>query len=156
MTQTQLCLLDKFEYNVTGALENVSNFVDDLKKSAGAPEAILIPTGRDGAGFKSSGADGQDCKRFDGGSNKGWKCSNALKHEEALLRHKTFKWSHRHANNGAQTWEQHLSCDMRLLLYEIYSDDFQELARLGFNFTKDLCVRDGGERLEPTYLNASK
>lgn len=139
-TQTQLCRLDHFKYDVVGAIENVSHFVDDLRVTGGEPAAIP-------ASGQGSGADGQDCKRHNGQS--AWTCSDALKHDDALLRHKNFKWSHHHSNNGAQTWEQDLSCEMRLLLYEIYTSDFKELGRLGFNFTKDLCVCDGGDRLSP-------
>jgi len=155
MTQTQLCLLDDFEYDVVGSLNNVSGFVTALKTSASAPEVALVPFGSLGTNIvDSSSADGQDCKRLNGDSYD-WSCSKALKHEEALLRPKNFKWSHRHANNGAQTWEQELSCDMRLLLYEINASDFKELARLGFNFTIELCVRDGGESLAPGNLDIS-
>jgi len=149
MTQTQLCLLDDFDYDVVGSLENIPRFVSDLKRSAGVPESILVPDGFFGANVVDNcGADGQDCKRLSRDSYD-WSCSKALKHEVALHRHNNFTWSHHHANKGAQTWEQELSCEMRLWLYEIYASDFKELARLGFNYTKDLCVRDGGESSAP-------
>jgi hypothetical protein len=135
MSQVELCRMDIFRYDVIGALEDVSKFVNVLRAFAGEPAALLVG---------EAGADGQDCIRPSAISNV-WRCSDAPGHQEALLRHHSFKWSHHHVNYGAQLWERELSCEMRLLLHQIYTNDFKELARLGFNYTKELCSGDGGE-----------